>query len=211
MNRIIAVMAVVAAGTGYGAYELYTRMPVPVATAVIAEKPGKTMGGSAAMLLPTNLNSKQSQLLQQAVSFAKAEGVSPETAQIILLQETKAGAMASYKVANAGPNAYYGPMQIKLAATRDVLQRNASLYKKYDFHTHTDDEVKANLILNEKFNIEVAIKYVKILQRDYGLTGTKLINAYNRGPTGVQAVGDDWHYAREGREKLNEYKRKGRK
>lgn len=210
MYRVIAVMAAVATGSIAGGAMLYHKLPVPVATAVIAEKPGKTMGGSAAVLLPQNLSNKQSRLLQQAYAAAQAEGISPETMQVILLQETQAGAMSSYKVANAGPNAYYGPMQIKLAATRDVLQRNPNLYKKYDFHTHTDDEVKANLILNEKFNIEVAAKYVKILQKEYSLSGTKLTNAYNRGPGGVESVGDDYHYAREGKAKLAEYKRKGK-
>jgi hypothetical protein len=210
MNRVIAVMAVVASGTIYGGYKMYEKLPVPVATAVIAEKPGKTMGGSAAVLLPTTLSNKQAALLQQAYAAAKAEGISPETMQVILLQETRAGAMASYKVANVGPNAYYGPMQIKLGATRDVLQRNPHLYKKYNFHTKSDDEVKANLILNEKFNIEVAAKYVKILQKEYGLRGTQLTNSYNRGPTGVHAVDDSFHYAIEGQKKLAAYKRKGK-
>lgn len=210
MYRVIAVMALVASGTIYGGVKMYDKMPVPVATAVIAEKPGKTMGGGAAVLLPTTLTSKQATLLQQAYAAAKAEGINPETMQVILLQETRAGAMTSYKVANPGPNAYYGPMQIKLAATRDVLQRNPDLYKKYNFHTKSDDEVKANLILNEKFNIEVAAKYVKILQREYGLKGTQLTNSYNRGPTGVHAVGDDFHYAIEGQKKLAAYKRKGK-
>lgn len=208
MKQVIAVMALIASGTVYGAYKLYQQVPVPVATAVIAEKPGKTMGGVASVLLPKTLSNKQAALLQQAYAAAKAEGVNPETMQVILLQETRAGAMSSYKVANVGPNAYYGPMQIKLAATRDVLQRNPSLYKKYDFHTKSDDEVKANLILNEKFNIEVAAKYVKILQREYGLNGTKLTNAYNRGPGGVEYVDDNFHYAIEGKKKLAEYKRK---
>lgn len=210
MYRVIAAMTVVAAGTIYGGVKLYDKLPVPVATAVIAEKPGKTMGGTAAVLLPTNLSNKQATLLQLADTVARDEGISPEMFKVILLQETRAGAMASYKVANVGPNAYYGPMQIKLAATRDVLQRNPSLYKKYNFHTTSDDEVKANLILNEKFNMVVAAKYLKILQKEYGLTGTKLTNAYNRGPGGVQYVDDNFHYAREGKEKLARYKRDGK-
>lgn len=211
MYRVIAVMAVLASGTVYGGAKLFDKMPVPVATAVIAEKPGKTIGGAAAVLLPADLTSKQATLLQQAYAAAKAEGIrNPETMQVILLQETKAGGMASYKVANPGPEAYYGPFQIKLAATRDVLLRNPALYKKYDFHTKTDDEVKANLILNEKFNTEIAAKYVRVLEKEYGLSGTQLINAYNRGPTGVQRVGNDFHYAVEGAQKLAAYKRKGK-
>ncbi|WP_407304236.1 hypothetical protein [Acinetobacter sp.] len=209
MKQVIAVMALFASGTVYGAYQLFERAPVPVATAVIAEKPGKTMGGVAAVLLPKSLSNKQSYLLNMAYSMAKQEGIrNPEVLQAILLQETGAGTAKSYKVANPGPQAYYGPMQLKLAAARDVLSRNPKLYNKYEFHTHTDDEVKANLILNEKFNVEIAAKYVRILEKEYALSGTKLTNAYNRGPTGVQSVDDDFHYAREGAEKLAAFKRK---
>jgi hypothetical protein len=211
MKQVITVMALVVAGTVYGAYKLFDYVPTPIATAVIAEKPGKTMGGNLAVLLPQNLSSKQSYLLNAAYAAAKAEGFkNPEIMQTILLQETRAGSMKSYKVANAGPEAYYGPMQIKLAAARDVLARNPALYAKYDFHTKTDDEVKANLILNEKFNIEVATKYVGILQVVYGLTGRELTNAYNRGAGGVKSVGPDYHYAIEGERKLAEFKRSGK-
>jgi len=212
MKQVIGVMALVASGVVYGSYKLFEQIPTPVATAVIAEKPGKTMGGVASILLPQTLSSKQSTLLNLAYAAAKQEGLkNPDVMQIILLQETKAGAMKSYKVANAGPDAYYGPMQIKLNAARDVLSRNPQLYTKYDFHTHTDDEVKANLILNEKFNIDVAAKYVKILQTQYGLSGRELTNSYNRGPSGVKNVGDDFHYAVEGEQKLAEYKHKKRR
>lgn len=211
MKQVIIGMAVVVATTIYGAYKLSDYIPSPIATAVIAEKPGKTMGGSSAVLLPQNLSNKQSYLLNAAYAAAKAEGLkNPEIMQVILLQETRAGSMKSYKVANAGPDAYYGPMQVKLAATRDVLARNPSMYAKYDFHTKTDDEVKANLILNEKFNIEVAAKYVGILQVVYGLSGRELTNAYNRGAAGVKRVGADFHYAIEGERKLADYKRRGK-
>lgn len=210
MKQVIAVMALVASGTVYGAHKLYEQMPVPVATAVIAEKPGKTMGGVASILLPPSLSTKQNILLNTAYKAGKAEGINPEVMQTILLQETKAGGMKSYKVANEGPQAYFGPMQIKLAAARDVLARNPQLFAKYDFHTRSDDEVKANLILNEPFNIEVAAKYVKILQTQYNLHGRELVNSYNRGPGGVKNVGDDFHYAVEGEQKLAAFKRKGK-
>lgn len=211
MKQVIAVMALVASGAVFGAYKMFDTMPSPNATAVIAEKPGKTMGGQTATLLPTTLTAKQAHLLQLAYQAAKNEGLkNPEVLQVILLQETKAGGMKSYKVANPGPEAYFGPMQIKLAAARDVLARNPKLYDKYDFHTKTDDEVKANLILNEEFNIEVGAKYAKILETVYRLAGRELTNAYNRGPGGVKAVDDNFHYAIEGEAKLAAYKRKGK-
>lgn len=205
-------MSLFAVTASYGAYELYSQfVPKPVATAVIGEKQDKILGGSAAVLLPTDLSNKQSRLLNLAYKIAKEEGVKhPEIIQSILLQETHAGGLKAYKVANPGPQAYFGPMQIKLGATRDVMARNPGLWSKYDFHTRTDDEVKANLILNEEFNLRVAVKYVQLLQRDYGYSGRQLVNAYNRGPGGVKSVGDDFHYALGAEAKLASFKRKNK-
>jgi len=205
MTKVIAIMALVVTAATSAAYKLYQYVPQPIPTAVIGEKQEKTLGGSAAVLLPENLNNKQAVLLNSAYAIAKSEGFkNPEIVQSILLQETRAGGMKSYNVANAGPDAYYGPMQIKLAATRDVLARDPSLYTKYDFHTHTDDEVKANLILNHDFNIRVAVRYLGILQKTYGLSGANLVNAYQAGPGGLST--SDGSYARGAAEKLAAYK-----
>lgn len=207
MIKVIAITSLVAIGSLSGAYDLYQRyMPVPIATAVIAEKPDKIMGGQAATLLPTNLSDKQAALLNLASTFAKAEGLSPEMVQGVLLQETNAGGMNKYKVANEGPNAYFGPMQIKLAATKDVLKTSPNLFDKYGFHTKSDDEIKANLILNESFNLEVGVKYLRILKQTYGFTGRKLMNAYNQGAGGVQNVDDSFHYALGAEAKLASWK-----
>lgn len=194
-----------------GAYYLFDHIPTATPSQVIGEK--GTMGGTNTVIrVPPNLTEKQNALLTMAYKSAKAEGFSnPEIMQTILLQETRAGAMKSYKVANPGSEAYYGPMQIKLAAARDVLSRFPALWDKYEFHTKTDDEVKANLILNEEFNVEVAAKYVHILQRIYRLQGRELINAYNRGPGGVKRVNSqNFHYAIEGEKKLQTIKNGGR-
>lgn len=212
LKKVIVVMSLLAAGTLSGAYELYKLVPEPVATSVIAEKPepGKA-GGQAAVLLPSHLTSKQSHLLGLAHKFAKAEGLQPEIVQSVLLQETNAGGMKAYKVANPGPDAYFGPMQLKLSATRDVLKRSPGLFAKYGFHTKTDDEIKANLILNEQFNLEVGTKYIKLLRDTYGFSGRRLMNAYNRGPGGVNGVDDNFHYAIGAESKLASMKAKGQR
>jgi hypothetical protein len=203
LKKVIVVMSVFAASAVTGAYQLYQFVPKPIPTAVIGEKQEKILGGSSAVLLPANLANKQAKLLNIAYTTAKGEGFkNPEIVQGILLQETFAGGMKAYKVANPGPEAYFGPMQIKLAAARDILTQNPQLYAKYDFHTRTDDEVKANLILNENFNIEVATKYIRLLQTQYHLSGRELVNAYNRGPTGVKSVDNNFHYAIGAEQKL---------
>lgn len=208
MKKVIATMTLIAGIVGAGAYQLFQFVPQPIATAVIAEKAGKVMGGQAAVLLPKTISEKQSKLLNMAYKVAKEEGISPELVQGVMLQETHAGGLKAYKVANPGPEAYFGPMQIKLAATRDVLARNPQLYDRYNFHTKTDDEVKANLILNEEFNVRVATKYLKLLQNQYGFTGRKLMNAYNRGPGGVQSVDESFHYALGAEAKLAQFKKR---
>lgn len=147
------------------------------------------------VLIPDNLESSQKEVLRKAYQIAKADGhKQPEIVQGIVLQETKAGAMDSYKVAGRGNDPYYGLMQLKKPAALDVMKEYPSLYKKYKFHTRTNDELVANLILNENFNLEVGSKYLKILAVRYKLQGKELVNAYNRGPGGVKSVGSDYHY-----------------
>ena len=210
MTKVNAALAVALAAVLAGAFQLWSLTPEVVGNSVIAEKAvAGTAGNQVATLLPANLTAKQGALLNKAYEIAKADGHrDPAVVQSILLQETMAGGMSSYKVANPGPEAYFGPMQIKLAAAKDVLQRWPSLFSKYAFHTKTDDEIKANLILNETFNIEVGSKYLLMLKQQYGFSGRQLVNAYNRGPGGVHGVDDNFHYAIGAERKLAALKRK---
>ena len=209
MKKVIVTMALLTALLGWGASELYELTPTPVSNSVVAEKSEDgRVGGQVARVVPANLTSQQHKLLTMAYEIGKQNGLKdPSLMQAILLQETEAGT-GRYKVANPGPEAYFGPMQVKLQTARDVLSRWPSLYETFGFHTRTDDEVKANLILNERFNLEVATKYIVVLKQAYGLQGRELLNAYNRGPGGVKAVGSDYHYAIGAERKLAAYKQK---
>ena len=196
MKSVISIWVLVVSSVLAGAYSLYQHVPQPVANSVIGEKAEGKLGGQAVKVLPTSLSEKQHRLLNMAYEMGKSHGFKdPEIVQAVLLQETMAGGMDNYKVANAGPEAYFGPMQIKLAAAKDVLSKWPALFGSYGFHTRSDDEIKANLILNERFNLEVATKYLLILKQQYGFKGRELMNAYNRGPGGVKEVGHDFHYA----------------
>lgn len=209
MKKVISGLALFAALLALSAHQLWKQVPVPVGNSVIAEKATKEIGNQVVAVLPSDLSAKQHRLLNMAYRIGQEEDFkSPEIMQAILLQETQAGGMARYKVANPGPEAYFGPMQIKLAAARDVLNRWPSLYNEFNFHTKTDDEIKANLILNEEFNLTVAAKYLLILKRTYGLSGRELINAYNRGPGGVKSVDNDYHYAVGAEQKLAAWKKR---
>lgn len=196
MKSVISIWVLVVSSVLAGAYSLYQHVPQPVANSVIGEKAETTMGGQAVKVLPANLSEKQHRLLNLAYEMGKSHGFKdPEIVQAVLLQETMAGGMNNYKVANPGPEAYFGPMQIKLAAAKDVLSKWPSLFGSYGFHTHSDDEIKANLILNERFNLEIGTKYLLMLKQQYGFNGRELMNAYNRGPGGVKGVGNNFHYA----------------
>lgn len=204
LRSVLVVLTLAVAAILWSAYSLYQQVPQPVANSVIAEKSSLNGGNQVATVLPSNLSSKQHRLLNLAYSVAKENGFrNPEIVQAVLLQETLAGGLNSYRVANPGPEAYFGVGQIKLAAARDVLARWPELYKKYDFHTRTDDEVRAYLILNEQFNIEVMTKYILLLKTQYGFSGMQLLQAYNRGPGGVT---DDTTYANSAFRKLTSLK-----
>lgn len=209
MKSVISIWVLVVSSVLAGAYSLYQHVPQPIANSVIGEKADGTLGGQAVKVLPANLSEKQHRLLNMAYEMGKSHGFKdPEIVQAVLLQETMAGGMDNYKVANAGPEAYFGPMQIKLAAAKDVLSKWPALFGSYGFHTRSDDEIKANLILNERFNLEVATKYLLILKQTYGFRGRELMNAYNRGPGGVKAVDDSFHYAIGAERKLAAVKRR---
>ena len=182
MRKQLSLLSLVAAIVVMTAIGVASSAPKPIGTAVIAAKSEDQIGGFMAITLPENMSERQSKLLKMAYDIAKEDGhKNPEVLQGIILQETHAGTLKSYKVANPGPNAYFGIAQLKVAAARDVLGRWPDLYETFGFHTKTDDEIKAYLILNDVFNLTIASRYLKILQ-DYGFRGAALIRAYNKGP-----------------------------
>lgn len=163
-------------------------------TAVISvPRDDTTKGGGFSMAVPKDLSSRQTRLLAMAYEIAKRDGHRhPQLLQGIILQETKAGALKSYKVAGHDMGLtvnqrYYGVAQIKLAAAQDVLKRYPSLRDEFDFQTTTDEEVIAKLIENDRFNLAVASKYLLIL-KGYGYdTIGQLALAYNQGPGGARS------------------------
>lgn len=207
MYQTLAALGVVLTLVFSGLYKLEVIFPTAVGTAVIAEKPEKAIGGQAAVLLPENLSTEQSAILSTAYKIAKADGhKNPEVLQSLLLQETHAGQMKRYKVAGNTGDEYFGLGQIKLGPAKDIMRIYPDLWDRYKFHTRTDDELKANLILNPTFNIEIASKYLKLLNERYGYTGRTLLNAYNRGPSGVKRVDSNFHYAKGAEQKLAQWK-----
>ncbi len=184
----IVAMMVVTTATG-----LFKSSTSSIGTSVIATKNEKQIGGSFAQLLPENLSNQQNILLNKAYKIAKEDGhKNPELLQGIILQETKAGAMKSYKVAGQEfglktGERYYGVGQIKVSAAKHVLSKYPEMKKEFNFHTNTDDEIIAKLVENDKFNLAIASKYLLILKEDHGYKDdSSLAGAYNQGPTGAK-------------------------
>lgn len=210
MYKIVAALGVVLALVSTAVATSVALLPDPVSNVVLAEKSSVIKGGQAAIVVPNDLSNSQHQVLNKAYEIAKADGHKhPELVQSVLLQESNAGGARNYKVAGNRGDEYFGLGQLKLAAARDVMNTWPELWVKYKFQTRTDDELKANLILNQTFNIEVTSKYLKFLQRTYGYSGRELMNAYNRGPAGVKMVdAQQYYYAISAEKRLVEYKQK---
>ena len=189
---ILAVVSVMSVGVLGNFYQI---TQPKIGTSVISPKFDKAIGGDPlTFTVPENLSEKQHRILNAAYSIAKAIGLKkPELAQGILIQESQAGGLDSYKVAGQEfglktNERYYGVGQVKLSAAKAVMSRFPQMWDKYDFHTRTDEELIANLIMNDLFCVEISTRYLKILSDDYGYEGDKLVAAYNKGPSGVKAV-----------------------
>lgn len=196
MKLTISILIFFTAIFGSGVSVYHSSVP-KIGTSVIAPKMGKSVGGTdAAILIPDNLSNNQRRVLNFAYKTSKEDGHKhPELLQAILLQESKAGGMKSYKVAGQefglkSNERYYGVAQIKLGATRDVLKAFPELTSKHKLQTDTDEEIIAHLIMNDEFNIEVASKYLTLLSRQNKDTNF-VIAAYNKGAGGARSVGED--------------------
>ena len=187
---MLSIVATMALGMAVGSTSLViSQQP----TAVISiPSDDATMGGGFSMNLPTSFTHRQAELLAMSYDVAKQDGHKyPQLLQGILLQETHAGELASYKVAGQefglkANERYYGIFQVKLSAAREVLSKYPTLIEEYQFQSTTDEEIIAKLIENDHFSIAVASKYILIL-KSYGYdTMKQLAIAYNQGPAGAR-------------------------
>lgn len=200
-NFILSIVASVLLGVAVGS-SVYLTPKNPSTDINLIDK--SVPGARWSFKIPDSFTEKQAKLLSLAYSIAKEDGhKEPQLLQGIILQESHAGEIRSYKVAGQEmglkTNArYYGVAQIKLSAARDVLNKYPNMEKEYGFHTDTDEEVIAKLIDDDKFNIAVASKYLLIM-RSYGYNTLKEIAvAYNRGPGGAKNVDANQHHYSKG-------------
>ena len=186
-------LAIVAIAVGTGVFATHLLTPTVKATSVISVPAKAGMSGSGyTIALPGKLTEHQATVLAIAYATAKSDGSEyPQLLQGIILQESKAGNMASYKVAGQefglGPNKrYYGVGQLKLSAAQDVLRHFPDMWDKFNFQTKTDEEIIAKLIDNDSFNIAIASKYLILLRRAGYDDPRAIAMAYNKGVGGAR-------------------------
>jgi hypothetical protein len=154
---------------------------------------GKNGGKPLTVKLSNDISNRQHELLSFAYEVAKADGIkNPQYLQGILMQESKACGMKNFRVAglsNKEGDRYFGCGQIKLAAAKAVMNRYSDMWKYLE--SKTVEELQARLILDDKFNIRVASKYV--LMMGINENPTRAITAYNVGPGAVVNVNSNTH------------------
>jgi len=125
--------------------------------------------------------------------------VEPKLVQAIVIQESNAGKHPNFRVAGHKEGLkpfqrYYGLGQIKLSAAKDVVKKHPRILVDFDIKSKTEDEIVANLIKNDEFNLTVTALYLSLLKDTYGLKSTLAIaTAYNLGPTGAKSVDPSEH------------------
>ena len=201
MNKLIGLCFCVMCGLLALCYDIFQNTNKSQGTVVLAQKAYHNVKGGntqRAFLVPKNLTPRQVEILKIAYQIAKEDGYrNPEILQGLILQESKAGGLKSYRVAGHELGAktqytkYYGVGQIKLIAAKEVLKKHPEMWKF--MQTREDEEIIANLILNDEFNIRIASKY--LLFANNGKVDNMAITAYNQGQAGAKNLNPDtWHY-----------------
>jgi hypothetical protein len=172
-----------------GASIYYVTPVINTGTSVIYEKPANNVKGGSKVLIKTeSLSQTQLENLQYAREIAIKDGhKSPEILQGLIMQESAAGTVKNFRVSglqNSPSDRYFGVAQIKLAAAKDVMATYPELWK--GFSSKTAEELQAKLILDDKFNISVASKYLLLMNVNKNLSAG--ITSYNRGPAGSLGV-----------------------
>lgn len=195
MKLFIAIFLGATTALAVTAYRYIEPVTAQNGTSVIyaTSNDGKEGGKPYTIKLPANMTTKQYDLINYAYQVAKDDGhKNPQLLEGLIMQESHAGNLPGFRVAgleNKVGDRYFGIAQIKLNAAKEVMQKYPAMWKGLD--THTDEELQARLILDDKFNIRVASKYVLLMgvnkNPDQGIT------AYNQGALGAQSIDPHTH------------------
>jgi hypothetical protein len=128
-------------------------------------------------------------LAEYTMQVATADGhKEPKYVVGVLKVESKLGE-SKHRVVKQGSSTFYGVGQVSIGAAKAVMKRFSDLWN--DFDTRSDEELKARLILDDRFNASVTSKY--LLMMGVNKNAAKGIAAYNLGEGGVQQVNAATH------------------
>lgn len=126
-----------------------------------------------------------SSLATYAYQVAMSDGHKhPKLLVGVIKVESDAGRHSSYRVVKSGSSTFYGVGQLTLQAAKEVMRRFPDMWAI--FSTRTDDELKARLILDDKFNVQVTSKYLLLM--GVNKNPEKGVAAYNVGLGGVEQI-----------------------
>ena len=126
----------------------------------------------------------QQSLQDYAMAVATADGhKQPKYLLGVLKVESKLGE-GKHRVVKQGSSTFFGVGQVSLGAAKAVMAKFPDLWN--DFDTRSDDELKARLILDDRFNVQVTSKY--LLMMGVNKNPAKGIAAYNVGLGGVELI-----------------------
>lgn len=129
----------------------------------------------------------QDRIIAKAYSMGKPHDLGKAMAGIAV-QETRAGVLGPVgDVGNGFGKRSYGVMQIKLQTAQHVMRICPDL----DRNRQTEEEVIADLIHDDYWNMQVALCYLRYLREDR--TWRQTILAYNRGPSGSNGYDENSH------------------
>lgn len=196
MKLIITTCAALSILVGVAALTVSVPFISQNGTAVIYAKSddGKHGNKPLTAVIANGLTTRQYELLNFAYETAKADGMKyPQYLQGIIMQESKGCDMKNFRVAgltNRVGDRYFGCGQVKLAAAKCVMGRYPDLWKYLE--SQTDEELQARLILDDRFNIRIASKYLFMM----GINDNpkRAITAYNVGPGAVKTTNVDTHH-----------------
>jgi hypothetical protein len=189
LNLLLVILSIATVTQAWNEHQ--TEKPI-VTTSIVSQTNLKpTIITAPPAIVPELLPIKQRQILTFAYQTAKQDGINqPAFLQGILMQESSVCNARHFRVSgltNKPDDRYFGCGQIKLAAAQAVMRQFPSMWKYLE--TRTNEELKARLILDDRFNVRVTSKY--ILMMGINEDPDRAITAYNVGLGAVDKIDTD--------------------
>ena len=107
----------------------------------------------------------------------------------IIKVESNAGKAPTFRVVKQDKSRFYGIGQLTMGAARAVMSIHPGLWSV--FNTHTDEELQARILLDDRFNIQVVSKY--LLMMGVNKNPLRSVVAYQIGPGQVKTIEPTTH------------------